>query len=285
MHLRFNVSNATNQHSCREGRSRPNANGRKNEKGNQILNNGDASRQKSTVQNSSQQQLSGLERLHCQTDIRSSLKMKQARLTPGLIEHGGLKRKTKETFQIQFTEVELRHTIPCNAINDNLDEDLPSVEDLLCGGKSASCDKDAVSPDHSSESESGEVYYSGPDMDLPRKRSRIHSTHNKVCKFNVNSTCLGGTDHEQPLSLLPDNHNREVSSRTPVPKIVDSSTSDARRPATQPAYESVNFSVQGSSVLGTEPLSVVSDREHHVAEEDEFAELDEWLRSGFVETD
>jgi len=285
VHLRFNISNATNQHSCREGRSRPNANGRRNKKGNQISDNGDASKQKSTVQNSSQQQLSGLEKLHCQTDIRNNLKMKQARLTPGLLEYGDLKRKAKEAFQIQFTEVELRHTIPCNAMNDNLDEDLPSVEDLLCGGKSASCNKDAVSPDHSSESESRKVYYSGSDVDLPRKRSRIHPAHNKVCEFNMNSTCLGGTDHEQPLSLLPDNHNREVSSRTPVPKTVIPSTSDARRPATEPAYESVKFSVQGSSVLGTEPLSAVSDREHHVAEDDEFAELDEWLRSGFVETD
>jgi len=209
--------------------------------------------------------------------------MEQARLTPGLIERGSLKRKTKEMFQIQFTEVELQHTIPCNAINDNLDEDLPSVEDLLCSRKSTSCNKNAVSPNHSSESESREVYYSGPDVDLSRKRSRMHPARDKVCEFNVNSICLDGTDPEQPLSLLPDNHNWEVSSRTPVPKIVDSFIGDARLPATQP--ESVNFSVQGFSVLGTGPLSAVPDHENHVAEDDEFAELDEWLCSGFVETD
>jgi len=211
--------------------------------------------------------------------------MKQARLTPELIEHGSLKRKAKETFQIQFTEVELRHTIPCDAINDNLDEDLPSIEDLLCSGKLASCDKNAVFLNHSSESGSREVHHTGPGTDLPRKRSRIHPAHTKVCEFNANPICLDGTDHEQPLSLLPDNHNWKVLSQTPVPKIVDAFTSDARRLATEPTYQSENFSVQESSAMSTKPLSAVPDHEHHVAEDDEFADLDEWLRSGFVETD
>lgn len=264
----------TNPYSCREGRSRPNGSRGGNEKGNQISRrDGDVSRQRlnQTIQNSSQRQSSGLEKLHSQTDIRNSLRTKQAKLTPGPIDHSSLKRKAKETFEIQFTEVELRHTMPCNAMDETLDEDLPSVEDLLGGRKSANCDKNTISPTHSPESRG----FHHSDADVPRKRSRIGLTNkDKVCEISVNST---RPDNQQPLSLLPDEHNREVSSRTPVPKVMDPFAGDAGRPVTQLAYESMDILVQGYSAF--------DDHEHRVVEDDEFADLDEWLHSSCVETD
>ena len=79
------------------------------------------------------------------------------------------------------------------------------------------------------------------------------------------------------MSLLPDEHNREVSSRTPVPKVMDPFAGDAGRPVTQLAYESMDILVQGYSAF--------DDHEHRVVEDDEFADLDEWLQSSCVETD
>lgn len=269
----------TNPYSCREGRSRPNGSRGGNEKGNQISRrDGDVSRQRlnQTIQNSSQRQSSGLEKLHSQTDIRNSLRTKQAKLTPGPIDHSSLKRKAKETFEIQFTEVELRHTMPCNAMDESLDEDLPSVEDLLGGRKSANCDKNTISPTHSPESRG----FHHSDVDVPRKRSRIRlANKDEVCEISVNST---RPDNQQPLSLLPDEHNREVSSRTPV---MDPFVGDAGRPVTQLAYESMDILVQGYSAFDTEPLVPAQDHEHRVVEDDEFADLDEWLHSSCVETD
>ncbi|KXN92197.1 putative ATP-dependent DNA helicase HFM1 [Leucoagaricus sp. SymC.cos] len=206
--------------------------------------------------------ISSLERLHNQPDIQSSLEIKQDKLEFGPIANRATQeRKARPTFEIKFTEVELGSNSPCMALNEPFDDALPTIEELLSGSKSDKNLDQSICPSTPPELvEEGHHFSIIPDIEEPRKRPRMHSTESMV---------------GQPLFLLSDDPDMHMSSQTMTStefQVFDILSCEGSVPGP-------NFSVTETS-LTEEVRSYTWDKDR-----DEFADLDEWLNSSFVETD
>jgi hypothetical protein len=172
--------------SCREGRSQPSGKRGDDKRKKQNI----ASESGSTKDSapnalsnaSSEKQRSNLERLHNQTDVRNSIKMQQDRLKLDPAGRSSQKRKAKSTFEMQFTEIKVQPKIPCNIMVELLDEDLPTVEELLSSNTGRKSTGHAIlqAAPRPSKLASEDFLFSSPVAEESRKRLRTHSPDKTV---------------------------------------------------------------------------------------------------------
>ncbi|KAJ3571066.1 hypothetical protein NP233_g4001 [Leucocoprinus birnbaumii] len=252
---------------CREGKSQPAKQRGENNKGKQKVRPrpNDSNEEVIGMQSPFQRHMSSLERLHKQADVRNNLKMQQARLKPENPGSTSRKRKIKPIFDIQFTEVELRPSASRIAMDEPFEEDLPSVEELLLGkGGQKITDPIITPPTCSPEYIGVEFQAPSPKSEPPRKTPPLQPM--------------------QPLFILsgPDPH---VSSQTLTSSVLKeaevmsggSPGQIAVSPAQVTELSVVDFVINP-------PVNTNDSGPAHIAHQEEFADLDEWLNSGFVET-
>lgn len=134
-----------NSNSCREGKPHPNGKGGKasSVKAKKVVvkDRGQEPDEQSTSKMAqdirgwihTERQMKSLERLHNQSDVQGRLKMQKGYRLKLDSPHAGQKRKTRPTFEIQFTEVEAPADASDTIVEDVPEDNLPSIEQLFAG--------------------------------------------------------------------------------------------------------------------------------------------------------
>ncbi|KAF5357923.1 hypothetical protein D9756_001436 [Leucocoprinus leucothites] len=265
---------------CRDGKFQPNGKRGENKKGKQKATNAsscrtEADRRAIDGESSCQPQVSSLEKTQNQPGIRNKLGVRQESLKLEYNSRLNQKRKVNPTFEIQFTEVQLRPRISSNSLDEQPDEDLPSVEELLSGNSDLKPTNSSTTlvtcPDSSSRLADQGLQGSSSSTEPLRKRPRI----------------LRSTD-ALPLSFLSDDFDPQVSSQTlrsPVLRAVDGLVNESPgRSAASFMLGVVDHPVADDAGSDTNPIVAMTEGDHMGTADKEWADLDEWLNSGFVET-